>query len=395
MRITENMKFNSSLNSLFDVQDQYNSLLEKMSSQKRINRASDDPVGVTRVLNIKQQQAAITQYRTNVDQVDSWASITESKLDSANTLITKARELATSQASASASVATRKITAQDVKGLFDEMVAIANSQFGDRYLFAGTGTEEPFSTTEMAAAVGGAQKAAANQFTGTATSGGTYTGDRNRTYVLKVTGGGALAGAKYQVSADGGKTWGAEQTGMVATITLGEGMTLDFAGGGATMAENDIFYVKGTTAGFYKGNGDDLALTTGRDLTLNYNISGEAAFTDKGQGGADALKILNDLKEAMENNDVAGIQTQLGNLETAQNNILLNTSRCGTKANRISIAKTNMDELDQRLTTALSNTEDADVAELATKFAMKEVALKASYAMASKIGDNTILDFMS
>ncbi|MDQ5985823.1 MAG: hypothetical protein CSYNP_01540 [Syntrophus sp. SKADARSKE-3] len=394
MRVTDNMKFNSSITSLFSVQDQYNALLEKMSSQKRINRPSDDPVGVTRVLDIRQQQAAITQYQSSVDQCDSWISASESQLNAANDLITKARELATSQSSATATSSTRTITAQDVKALFDQMVSIANSQIGDRYLFAGTATDEPFSTTKMAASVGSAQEAAANKFTGTVTSGGTYVGDRNKTYVLKVTNGGALAGAKYQISADGGKTWGAEQTGMAATITLGDGITLDFAGGANTMAENDVFYVKGTTAGYYKGNGDNLSVTSGRSVTLDYNITGEAAFTDKGMGGADVLQILDDLKTAMQNNDVAGIQTQLGNLKTAQSNILLNTSRCGTISNRISIAKTNMDELGQRLTTSLSNTEDADVSEVATQFAMKEVALKASYAMASKIGQTTILDFL-
>ncbi len=394
MRITENMKFNSSLSSLFDVQDQYNSLLEKMSSQKRINRASDDPVGVTRVIDIKSQMSGITQFRTNADRADSWVSMTESKLNSANDLITRAKELALSQATATASSSTRQISAKNVKGIMDEMLALANSQFGDRYLFAGSGTDEPFSATEMAATVGTANAATDNGFTGTVTSGGTYTGDQNKTYVVKATSGGALATAKYVVSSDGGKTWGTEQTGMAATITLGDGMTVDFAAGGVTMAENDIFYVNGTTAGYYKGNGDSLSMRISRGLTLDYNISGESIFTDKGQGGANVFKTLSDLKIALENNDVSGISAQLGNLQTAQSNILLNSSQCGTKTNRVDIAKVNMDELEQRLTTSLSNTEDADVAELATKFAMKEVALKASYAMASKIGDNTILNYL-
>jgi flagellar hook-associated protein 3 FlgL len=395
MRITENMKFNSSLNSLFDVQDQYNSLLEKMSSQRRINRPSDDPVGVTRVIDIKQQQAAIVQYRSNVDRCDSWASVTESKLNSANDLITKAKELATAQATATASAGTRKITAEEVKSLLDEMVALANSQFGDRYLFAGTGTDEPFSATEMAAAIGSAQAASGNIFNGTVASGGTYTGERNKTYVVKATGGGALAAVKYVVSADGGKTWGAEQTGLSGAVALGDGVTLTFAEGSEPMAAGDLFYANGTTSGFYRGNGEDLSISVGRSLTLDYNVSGEAAFTDKGQGCADVLKVLNDLKTAMEGNDVEGIKGQIAKLDLAQDNILLNVSKCGTKANRIGIAKANMDELEQRLMTSLSNTEDADVAELATKFAMKEVALQASYAMASKIGQNTILEYLT
>jgi len=43
MRVTENMKYNSTLDSLFTAQSQYTSLLEKMATQKRVNRPSDDP----------------------------------------------------------------------------------------------------------------------------------------------------------------------------------------------------------------------------------------------------------------------------------------------------------------------------------------------------------------
>jgi len=394
MRITENMKFNSSMNSLFEIQDQYNSLLEKMSSQKRINRASDDPVGTTRVIGIKQQQAAITQYRSNVNNADTWVSMAESKLTAANSLIVKAKELATAQATATATASTRKITASDVKGLMDEMLAIANSQVGDRYLFAGTGTEEPFSTTQQAASLGTAQKATDNAFDGTVVSGGSYAGDRNRTYVLKATSGGSLDQVKYVVSSDGGKTWGNEQTGLDNPVVLGDGITMTFTAGTVQMDVDDLFHVKAVAAGYYKGNGDSQSVRIGRGETLDYSISGETAFTNRGQGGADIFRTLHDLQTALENNDVAAISAQLDSLTAAQNSILLNTSQCGTMANRIEIAKSNMDELDQRLTTSLSNTQDADVASLATQYSMKEVALKASYAMAAKIGENTILDYL-
>ncbi|MBU8911744.1 MAG: hypothetical protein KOO65_10795, partial [Desulfobacterales bacterium] len=62
--------------------------------------------------------------------------------------------------------------------------------------------------------------------------------------------------------------------------------------------------------------------------------------------------------------------------------------------NRLEIAKKNMADMDMDLVGLISNVEDADVSEIITKFAMKEIALKASYATASKIGNLTILDFL-
>ena len=53
-----------------------------------------------------------------------------------------------------------------------------------------------------------------------------------------------------------------------------------------------------------------------------------------------------------------------------------------------------MADLDFNLTKLISNTEDADISEIATELAMKEIALKASYATASKIENLTILDFL-
>jgi len=396
MRVTENLKFNNSLNSLFSVENKYNRLLEQMSSQKRINRPSDDPVGTMRIMNIKQQQANIAQYRSNVDQANSWLSMTESKLTSVNDLLVKAKELALSQATATASASTRKISAEQVKELASEMLALANSKFGDRYLFSGTSTEQPFQEASTAATVGVAQEAAGNVFDGTVTSGGIYTADRNKTYAVKVTSGGSLADVHYVASSDGGKTWGAEQTaGLAGTVSLGDGVTLEFSEGVTPMAADDLFYAEGKTSGYYSGNGDNLTLTVGRSTRLEYSLSGEEVFADSGGGNADIFQMMNDLKTAMENDDIAGIESQIAKLDTARDRIQLCISQCGTKANRIEITQANMDELEERLTTMRSNTEDADMARLATEYAMKEVALQASYAMAAKIGQNTILDFLS
>jgi len=62
--------------------------------------------------------------------------------------------------------------------------------------------------------------------------------------------------------------------------------------------------------------------------------------------------------------------------------------------NRLEITKNNLTDMDLNLVRLISEVEDADVSEIITKFAMKEIVLKASYAMASRIGNLTILDFL-
>lgn len=394
MRVTENMKFSSSMGGLFTIQNQYSALLEKMATQKQVNRPSDDPVGITRILGIRTQQAAITQYKSNIQTCESWVTMTEAKLNSVNDLLVKARELALSQATATASSETRKIVADQVEGIIEEMLSLANSRLGDRYLFSGSTNVEPFSSSILSASVGEAYSAEGNSFDGTVTSGGAYTGTKNKTFVLKVTAGGSLGSVKYVVSEDGGKTWGDEQTGLSSPVNVGDGITLTFNAGTEEMAEGDIFYVKGVASGHYRGNGDRLTLAVSPGVSINYSLSGEEVFTDKGMGKVDVFQVLNDLKTALESNDVNGISEALGGIDDAMKQVNLSISRCGTIVNRLDIARSNLEELSSRLTASLSNTEDADMAELATLYSMKQVALQACYTMVGKLNETSIINYL-
>ena len=44
MRITDSMRFNTMVNNLNNTQSDYNEISEQIATQKKVNRASDDPV---------------------------------------------------------------------------------------------------------------------------------------------------------------------------------------------------------------------------------------------------------------------------------------------------------------------------------------------------------------
>ncbi|MFZ3114966.1 MAG: flagellar hook-associated protein FlgL [Syntrophales bacterium] len=397
MRITENMKFNTSLASMANVQSQYNSVMEKMASLKRVNRISDDPLGMIQLLDYRQGQASIEQYQKNIDNSSAWLSMTETKLTSAGDLLSKARELAVGQGTATATAETRRIAADNVKQLKEEMLSLANSTYGSRYLFAGSRMAvAPFSATSQSASIDAPVAAASNSFDGTVTASGAYTADTNKTYMVEIVTGGTLATATYQISADDGKTWGSESNPAdlaTGTITLGNGIALTFAGGVSDLAVGDLFRIDAHAPGYYQGNGADLTTDIGRGAIISYNISGTAAFGG-GNGRIDVFKVLDDLKAALTTNDQAGILAQLDNLKAVNDQVSLAASKVGATMNRMDIAKGNLQDLSMQLTDLTSKTEGADVASLATKMAMQQLALQASYATASKIGSNTILDFI-
>lgn len=396
MRITENMKFSTTVASLSDVQSQYNKVLEQMASQKRINKISDDPLGMTMLLGYREAKASLDQYQRNMDAAGGWLDMTESKLSGVGDLLTKASEIAVGQGTATASANTRSIAAQEVQQLKEEMLSLANSKYGNRYLFSGSQMDaDPFSAVSGTARIEDPAAASANAFDGTATKGGTYTGTTNKTYAVKIVAGGSLADATYKVSADGGKTWGAELADLDAgTITLGDGVTLTFADSGANhLADDDLFTVRAYGEGYYNGNDENLTVDIGKGATISYNVTGADVFAGSG-GGTNILKTLDDLKTALENNDQDGILAQVDKLEDARQQVSLATSKVGVTVNRLDLAGANLEDFSLKLAELTSETEDADITELATLLAMKELALQASYSTAAKLGQNTILDFL-
>jgi len=394
MRITDNMRFNTTVNNLFSTQSQYNDLLEKIASQKEVNRASDDPVAATKIIDIRQGKAANEQYQKNINSCDSWISATESKLSSAYDLLVNAQEIAVGQATATSNAATRQIAAQKVQALIDEMRSLANAKSGNRYLFSGSQTStQPFSAEENLVTIDDPVPAGDNFYAGTVSNGGAYTGLSNKTYVVKIVQGGDLSAATYQISSDSGKNWDAVKGDLdTGTITLGDGIALTFAPG--TFTKNDLFSVRAYAPGYYQGDDENLSMTINRGTNLAYNITGAAAFTKTNSDSVDVFKTLNALKDALDSNNVQGISGQLDNLKSAQNQVTLNQSLCGTRANHIEVVKNSLTDFDTKLSDLLAVVQDADIADLITRLSMKEIALQASYTMAAKIRDTTILNFL-
>jgi flagellar hook-associated protein 3 FlgL len=409
MRITDNMRSNTTVSNLFNTQSQYNDLMEKIATQKKVNRTSDDPIAAMKINDIRQGIAANEQYQKNIADSNAWISMTESTLSCAYDLLSKAKDIAVSQASGTATAAERTINSQLVQSLIDQLATLANTKLGDRYLFSGSKNgAAPFSTTFGEARIEVAEKAGDNVFEGTALSSGTYSGKTNKTYALKITNTGSLAAATAQVSTDGGKTWknttadgidlsvAGAMAGAGGIINLGDGvdLTFDDDGGAKPFGKNDIFVVNAVADGFYQGNNDQLSLTISRGVSLAYNITGAQAFTASGGTGVDVFKALNDLRVALENNDGQAISDQLENLQNAQEQVLIKQSLCGTMANHIEMAKNSLINLDDKLKSLLSDAQDADLAEYAVRLSLQETALQASYALASKLGNTTILNFL-
>ena len=151
MRITGNMiaaQQMTALQSNIALLQQAN---ERVTTGKRINQASDDPAASMSVMNAGSALRALEQYQSNIKRASNRIDLEDQVLSQIGDIITRAKELAVSQSSATASDNTRKIANDEVKQLFQQIVDLGNTKFGNEYLFGGDQSDTaPFSATGSA-----------------------------------------------------------------------------------------------------------------------------------------------------------------------------------------------------------------------------------------------------
>ena len=144
MRLTNRLMAETVLNSLYKNTQQLLKLQEMVSSQKRINRPSDDPIGMRKILDYRKVLSSIDQYNTNITHGKTQIDLTESCLEAIDDLVLKARRIAVEQSAGE--LENRPTAAQEVKKIYDQILQLANTKLGNTYILSGHQTDTaPFS----------------------------------------------------------------------------------------------------------------------------------------------------------------------------------------------------------------------------------------------------------
>lgn len=114
-------------------------LQEQLSSQKRINRPSDDPTGTVSALTLRADLRATEQHRRNADDGNAWLTTTDATLQTVTTQLNRARVLAVHALNTGASGAEGGAAdAVEIEGIRGSVLGLANTQYLGRNVFAGT-----------------------------------------------------------------------------------------------------------------------------------------------------------------------------------------------------------------------------------------------------------------
>lgn len=145
MRVTDSLMSQSFLRNLSTNTKNMQKYQEQLSSLKEVNRPSDDPLRVSKILDLNNTIVQNDQYKTTINDAVQWTNVQDSALSSATKSLQRIKTLIQSSANDTLSHSDRQANKAEIASEIHGVVDALNTNFGGRYVFAGMNTtEKPF-----------------------------------------------------------------------------------------------------------------------------------------------------------------------------------------------------------------------------------------------------------
>ena len=389
MRVTMSTIYNSIQNNLQSLAEDLQKINASISSGKKYQKISDSPVDVGAILGLSQEESQMVQYDRNLNTAKSWLSTTLSALQNITDMIRASAALANQMATGTYNASQRQAAAQQIQGYIEEVMQVGNTELEGQHIMAGYSTDSP-PFVEGAWQVQSPVMHLDSGSTGTAVSGGTYTGSASRTYVVEVVSGGGTGVGTYRVSVDGGQTWTTPAVIPAGPAALGDGVEVTMGG---TWVAGDRFSISVYRPIEYQGDTHDLEIAIGSQSRMVVNEVGSAAIGGD-LGSNDLFEILAQLRGSLEANDPAEVGASLESLRSYESHITSILAGLGASLDRIAMKENISGYLKDELTRQISDRGDTDLVAAANLLSAKETAYQAALLSSSKVMGMSLMDYL-
>jgi len=138
MRVSTRGAFLQGLSMMQQLRSALDLTQRQLSSGRRILTPSDDPIGASRALEIRESLARLTQFERNSGVAVNRLSQEESALNSVNNVLQRVRVLALQASNATQSNESRQLIAIEMRQQLGQLVQLANQTDGNgAFLFSG------------------------------------------------------------------------------------------------------------------------------------------------------------------------------------------------------------------------------------------------------------------
>jgi flagellar hook-associated protein 3 FlgL len=145
----------------------------------------------------------------------------------------------------------------------------------------------------------------------------------------------------------------------------------------------------------YSGDAASQLREIGPNVTLAVNVHGDEILGGSPGATGNMLGVLRDISTHLRSGDTTALSNDdLKALDGQIDNVLAVRSRVGAGMNRLETASSRLAEIEESTTSMLSNTEDAEMAEVITNYSTQQAVYQSALNAGARIVQTSLLDFL-
>lgn len=334
MRITSFMLYEQFARYLQTNMKDFAKFNARLATGKKINSLSDDVIGSIKALDYKVNISANEQYKRNIAEAKTLLDFTNTVLNSVAKILPDIRNIALSSVSGSLSAEERAAFAYQTALFRDNLLALSNSKFRERYIFSGFRTDiEAFNNATF---VYQGDSGIINVMV-----------DRNTVLPVNIPGSSVFA---YTLNTP-------------EVIQINNGRFVHYTPAGGTTINVEI-----------------------RD-TDNVTVLDTFSFSN-------LIQMADILSSAISSGNTMRIEALLKPFNAITNQVLSSQADIGTRANTLNSLDKQLADNNLTLGNILSKTEDADMTETIMEVNKADTALQALREASRKVLAQSLMDFL-
>lgn len=236
MRVSQRILYSNFIEQMNYSTSKLMDLNQKAATQKKVNIPSDDPVGMTRILNYRDSIAALEQYQKNINTAKGWLNLADETLMQVNNILIRLKEIAEQAATGTLSKDQRAGLSYEARQLFSQLLTLSNSEYEGKSIFAGHKTNENAFREIL--------WVTSNQDDNVENYINNVNGSSSQTVLVQFLTTGTIGtdAINYRYSTDGGETWSTDSLSAGSTTLTAGGVQVDFNSGYQVTANSATDY---------------------------------------------------------------------------------------------------------------------------------------------------------
>ncbi|MFB6364642.1 flagellar hook-associated protein FlgL [Paenibacillus elgii] len=142
LRVTQSMMHSQVLGNITNNLRRMSNNQDMLSTGRKINQPSDDPVGITYALRYRSELSMNEQYQKNVDMAKSFLDHTDTVMGQIGELLQRAKELTTRGVNGTNPQSALDAIAQEMGQIYEHVVTLGNDKMNGKYIFNGQFTDK-------------------------------------------------------------------------------------------------------------------------------------------------------------------------------------------------------------------------------------------------------------